>query len=597
MLLLITLYGSLLKGNHPDPQKHQGMETSNISMVPQDNSITSAPLSISYWHLQNGLKIRSTHKGKYLTILCLLLSGQVEVNPGPQGRTPKFPCGECGKAVTWTGRSVACDRCDKWYHKECLAMTTVNFNALPNTSWECCNCGLPNTSSLFDSSFSSTGSYPGPPTHTSSPNEPQTIRKRKSLRRLKVQHINFQSIWPRKDELEANLEEHDIDIVIGTETHLTPSIQTSEFLPEKYNAIRRDHSDGYGGLIVIHKQDLIVSELKSGKDCEFLSVKVQCHGKKSVVLAGIYRRPSGDMTNIENISRHIEEMVEKHRRQPIWIAGDLNLPDIDWEGLTISGHQYMKAINQTFLQTLERTDLEQVVDFPTRLAASGKWAYLDLLITNRPGLLHKCLATPGISDHTSIIHAEIDCFAQVERPIRRKVHCWKKANIEDLQAYIMREVIALTESHSDDTEVESLWQQIKRISEEGMERFVPSKMTSKRYSQPWFTKKCKRAIRKKNRAYKKAKRTNDNKDWDRFNELWKEAQKACKEANTNYTSRNINADFEENTKRFYTYIKNKRSDNNGVAPLEENGTIKTSSKDKANQSVTKYGTSKSAPTE
>ena len=299
----------------------------------------------------------------------------------------------------------------------------------------------------------------------------------------------------------------------------------------------------------------------------------------SVVLAGVYRRPSGDMTNIENISRHIEEMVEKHRRQPIWIAGDLNLPDIDWEGLTISGHQYLKAINQTFLQTLERTDLEQVVDFPTRLAASGKWAYLDLLITNRPGLLHKCLATPGISDHTSIINAEIDCFAQVERPIRRKVHCWKKANIEDLQAYIMREVTALTESHSDDTEVESLWQQIKRISEEGMERFVPSKMTSKRYSQPWFTRKCKRAIRKKNRAYKKAKRTNDNKDWDRFNELRKEAQKACKEANTNYTSRNINADFEENTKRFYTYIKNKRSDNNGVAPLEENGTIKTSSKD------------------
>ena len=228
---------------------------------------------------------------------------------------------------------------------------------------------------------------------------------------LKVQHINFQSIWPRKDELEANLEEHDIDIVIGTETHLTPSIQTSEFLPEIYNAIRRDHSDGYGGLIVIHKQDLIVSELKSGKDCEFLSVKVQCHGKKSVVLAGVYRRPSCDMTNIENISRHIEEMVEKHRRQPIWIAGDLNLPDIEWEGLTISGHQYLKAINQTFLQTLERTDLEQVVDFPTRLAASGKWAYLDLLITNRPGLLHKCLATPGISDHTSIINAEIDCFA------------------------------------------------------------------------------------------------------------------------------------------------------------------------------------------
>ena len=122
--------------------------------------------------------------------------------------------------------------------------------------------------------------------------EPRPKRQKKSIKRLKIQHINFQSIWPRKYELASNLYENNIDIIIGTETHLTPSLQTSEFLPDNYSAIRRDHQDGYGGVIVIHKSDLIVSELHAAKDCEFLSVKVQCHGRKSVIIAGVYRRPS-----------------------------------------------------------------------------------------------------------------------------------------------------------------------------------------------------------------------------------------------------------------------------------------------------------------
>ena len=41
--------------------------------------------------------------------LLLILSGSVEINPGHI--TPKFPCGECHKAVS-IGPSIACDNCD-----------------------------------------------------------------------------------------------------------------------------------------------------------------------------------------------------------------------------------------------------------------------------------------------------------------------------------------------------------------------------------------------------------------------------------------------------------------------------------------------------
>ena len=128
MLMLVTLYASTLSPSCIDfpPQ----LESHEISLIPTGNTVTSHAFSISYWQWSNGLRLRPTYKGRYLAILCLLLSGQVETNPGPPGRTPKFPCGECGKAVTWAGRSVACDRCDKRYHKKCLAIITQNFNVL-----------------------------------------------------------------------------------------------------------------------------------------------------------------------------------------------------------------------------------------------------------------------------------------------------------------------------------------------------------------------------------------------------------------------------------------------------------------------------------
>ena len=205
-------------------------------------------------------------------------------------------------------------------------------------------------------------------------------------------------------------DEHDIDIAISTEAYLTPFIQTSEFLSEQYNAIRCDFL-WLRGLNCYSQKGPDCMGTQISQRFWILISEVSVSGKE---VRNSGRQPSGDVTNIENITRHIDEMVEKHWCQPIWIAGDLKLMDIDWEGLSISGHQCLKAINQTFLQTLEGSDLEQVIDFPTRMAAIGNWAYLDLLITNRPGLLHKYPATPGIRDHTSTINAEIDCFAQVK---------------------------------------------------------------------------------------------------------------------------------------------------------------------------------------
>ena len=86
----------------------------------------------------------------------LIISGDLEVNPGPRTRTakPKYPCGICSRACTDKQDAIQCDTCDIWSHRKCLKMpiSLYKANQNPDYSWHCCNCGMPTfDSDLFNS--------------------------------------------------------------------------------------------------------------------------------------------------------------------------------------------------------------------------------------------------------------------------------------------------------------------------------------------------------------------------------------------------------------------------------------------------------------
>jgi len=117
----------------------------------------------------------------FIIQLLLLLSGSIELNPGPP---IKFPCGECKKSVK--GNSIACDKCMTWYHKDCLHMGDQVFDSYTHNEslyWECTQCALQNISStIFDSSISSNES-----------DEAEFVNKKK-YKSLRISVCNFQSI-------------------------------------------------------------------------------------------------------------------------------------------------------------------------------------------------------------------------------------------------------------------------------------------------------------------------------------------------------------------------------------------------------------------
>ena len=207
------------------------------------------------------LNCRSTPYQVNLVMVILLLSGDVQLNPGPPTRTPKYPCGVCSKDVNSNHKAMECVDCFTWYHIRCVNMGDNMYQVhLHHNSytWVYFKCGLPNftKSSLF-TTFTVSNSFqllaylpcdssiipsvPVPsrgPQCTSSPKKCSNTHDKKKLCKqrgrsnpLKIINLNFQSLHNKIPQFQALLEIEKPDIVVGTETWLNHTILTSELMP------------------------------------------------------------------------------------------------------------------------------------------------------------------------------------------------------------------------------------------------------------------------------------------------------------------------------------------------------------------------------
>ena len=83
----------------------------------QQDASLSATTQIYYWHLHvSSFKKRSifgnSDRRTHLPIR-ILLSNQVELNPGPQSLDDSsYPCSICSQECTWDSDAIVCDNCE-----------------------------------------------------------------------------------------------------------------------------------------------------------------------------------------------------------------------------------------------------------------------------------------------------------------------------------------------------------------------------------------------------------------------------------------------------------------------------------------------------
>ena len=184
-LIYVVLFGLQLNTEKiTTDTQGDSLMCSRLTSVSESNT-----MSIALYYQGRRARPHKTSSFGNLQQLLLILSGTVEVNPGPS--RIKFPCVECGQAVK-TENSIACDACNCWFHSCCTSISEVLFQCYikdTDLEWICTKCAVQDISSdLFNSSVSSNDL-------TVSDCENTVKSKAKNLRILT---FNLQSIWNKR---------------------------------------------------------------------------------------------------------------------------------------------------------------------------------------------------------------------------------------------------------------------------------------------------------------------------------------------------------------------------------------------------------------
>ena len=113
--------------------------------------------------------------------------------------------------------------------------------------------------------------------------------------------------------------------------------------------------------------------------------KIILPNKEPILLCAVYRPPNSNLVYLENVITTLTNIVRNNPQSPIWIAGDFNLPIINWSDGSISGNNYPHTFAELLLDFSNTYGFTQMVDAPTR-----KHNILDLFLTNRPSLVKSC---------------------------------------------------------------------------------------------------------------------------------------------------------------------------------------------------------------
>ena len=87
--------------------------------------------------------------------------------------------------------------------------------------------------------------------------------------------MNFQSIVGKKSSFNYAIDYYKPDIrIFGTETWLKPTIPSSEMFPSQYQVIRKDRTDGFGGVLLACEKVYTWEEIPIDLTCEIVAAKL-----------------------------------------------------------------------------------------------------------------------------------------------------------------------------------------------------------------------------------------------------------------------------------------------------------------------------------
>jgi len=93
------------------------------------------------------------------------------------------------------------------------------------------------------------------------------------IKKLLLYSLNSQSLANKIALLAVFIKDHDPDVLVISETWLSPNIPSAEIFPPHYNASRKDRTDGYGGVLISYRSNIACYKLECNSSVELAACR------------------------------------------------------------------------------------------------------------------------------------------------------------------------------------------------------------------------------------------------------------------------------------------------------------------------------------
>ena len=314
--------------------------------------------------------------------------------------------------------------------------------------------------------------------------------------------------------------------------------------------------------------------------------KIKVHGSKDLYIGSFYRSPDNhDPDYIGHLQMYVERIPTSHGAH-LWLGGDFNLADIDWQNECTTTYPTHGAQYCQLLTASEDAFLTQMVTEPTRITESSS-SDLDLFFTNNDTLVNQTGVLPGISDHEAVfIESSLRPMKKISSP--RRVYKYHKADYENFRKDFQKFSEEFVEKVAT-MDIQTMWNKFKTTIHTLMDKHIPHKIIrGDKKPKPWITKSVRDMHRKRDKLYKKQRSSKGPKDISSYKTMKARARKAERQAYWNYLDKMLDFGDPETEyqtgkmKPFWSFVKSLQKDNSGVTPLKDQGKIHADPVDKAN---------------
>ena len=390
-----------------------------------------------------------------------------------------------------------------------------------------------------------------------------------------VVHYNVQSALHKIDFLESELA--NFDLISITETWFNQSISNADVNINGFRApFRKDRlGDGYGGVAVYIKNDIPCIRRT---DLEILNiecvwVEIRLHGKRLLV-GTYYRPPNSDNAVLTNIENSIDLAIDTEISDII-IIGDFNLD--------MNKPNTSNKINNI----CQQYNLHQLIREPTHFTERSS-SIIDLILVSDPrNLLLSGVGDPFLNQDIRYhcpIYAVYKFLKPHAKSIKRHIWMYKNGNYDNLKEKFRNSDWESFAHENIDNYAENITDHIMQLTSE----CVPNKYVNIRQTDPpWMHNELRKLMRKRKRAYDKAKQTKRTEHWNKYKTIRNDTTNLLRSSKQTYfdnlseklkTNNNLNS--KDWWKTLKTFISN--NDKSPIPPLKDNDTIYADDNEKAN---------------